>query len=272
MIDLAGLLGLSPEQANAYVTALRSIEGGNYGIMGGAGGRYAGAYQMGPEAIHDTAMRFGVPVPATEQFLADPGLQERFMRGYTAINHQRLMQNPHYAAMPPIEKLKVLGYAWNQGAGGASSFLNTGKVGRDGFGTPGTAYSDRIADLLGGGPISMAMGAGMEGGAGSGETPFGKVFSQLAQRVGGPGKASAEEAPAVEPPAGPFAAAGDAVQARRKTASRMPAPEPARTDVKPVGPFASAEGSAPRPEMEAGFMPRRSVGAPLGGGMRVRAG
>ncbi|WP_041249563.1 hypothetical protein [Gluconacetobacter diazotrophicus] len=47
--------------------------------------------------------------------------------------------------MTDQQRLEVLGYAHNQGAGAALTFLRTGKVGSDANGTPGTAYSDLIA-------------------------------------------------------------------------------------------------------------------------------
>ena len=47
--------------------------------------------------------------------------------------------------MDPTEQQKYLGYAHNQGAGGALKFMNTGVVGRDGFGTAGTKYMTAVA-------------------------------------------------------------------------------------------------------------------------------
>ncbi|MBY0427946.1 MAG: hypothetical protein K2Q32_01870, partial [Alphaproteobacteria bacterium] len=44
--------------------------------------------------------------------------------------------------------LGVLGYAHNQGAGGAAQWLATGHAGRDGFGTSGKKYFDAILDGL----------------------------------------------------------------------------------------------------------------------------
>jgi hypothetical protein len=45
-----------------------------------------------------------------------------------------------------VSQLEILGYAHNQGAGGANNWLNTGKVGSDGFGTKGTKYTELIAN------------------------------------------------------------------------------------------------------------------------------
>src|SRR5688572_8698166 len=83
-------LGFAPEQFCAYRETLSDIESdGRYNIMGGAGGKYAGKYQMGPAALKDTAKKLGVPVPQLRQFLADPAMQEQFMETYTGINNER---------------------------------------------------------------------------------------------------------------------------------------------------------------------------------------
>ena len=44
-------------------------------------------------------------------------------------------------------KLQILGYAHNQGMGGAENWITTGVVGSDGFGTKGTKYTDLILIL-----------------------------------------------------------------------------------------------------------------------------
>jgi cell wall-associated NlpC family hydrolase len=57
-----------------------------------------------------------------------------------------LSSNQTYQSKETTEqKLQILGYAHNQGAGGAAKWLRTGRVGKDGFGTAGTAYSDALA-------------------------------------------------------------------------------------------------------------------------------
>jgi hypothetical protein len=52
---------------------------------------------------------------------------------------------PEYKDSTPQRKLQILGYAHNQGMGGAENWMKTGVVGADGFGTKGTKYTDSIA-------------------------------------------------------------------------------------------------------------------------------
>lgn len=142
-------MNINPEQYNAFKESVASIEsGGKYGIMGGSSGRFAGRYQMGGNEITETAARLGVPRPSTQEFLNNPQMQEQFFEAYTAGHHGQLMNNPKYALKSPEEQLKTLGYAHNQGAGGASSYLNSGRAGSDAFGTSGTVYSSAIGKNL----------------------------------------------------------------------------------------------------------------------------
>jgi hypothetical protein len=152
--QLMSELGLDQRQYNSFRQALADIEssGGNYGTMGGSSGRFAGAYQLGfverPEIV-ETAKSLGVEVPSQEEFLSNPGLQEIFFDQYTLNNHKSLMKrSEEYRNASSEEKLKILGYAHNQGAGGASKWLKTGNVGSDAWGTPGTKYYNAIEDQL----------------------------------------------------------------------------------------------------------------------------
>jgi hypothetical protein len=78
------------------------------------------------------------------------GMQERFFEAYTLGHHEWLMErSPQYRAMSAREKMKVLGYAHNQGAGGALNWIRTGRAGRDAFGTSGSAYAAAIARRFG---------------------------------------------------------------------------------------------------------------------------
>lgn len=144
-------LGIDQRQYNAFRQALADIEsqGGEYGIVGGAGNHYSGAYQFGSAAMLDSAKALGMEVPSREEFLKNPELQEQFLDQYTALNHKTLMKvSPEYQNMTPEERLGVLGYAHNQGAGGAAQWLKTGTVGSDAFGTKGTKYVDAISSQL----------------------------------------------------------------------------------------------------------------------------
>ena len=87
--------GISQAQYDAFRAGIRDIEGGKYGFMGGAGGRYAGAYQMGPSEIRESAMRLKMdPNDAQKRFLSDPALQEKLFENYTREHYDQLMRDP----------------------------------------------------------------------------------------------------------------------------------------------------------------------------------
>ena len=147
-------MGITQKEWDAFREGVTDIEGKRYDRMGGAGGRYAGRYQMGPAEITDTAHRLGVARPSNAQFLGDPAMQERYFENYTMDHYRTLMTNPKFRAMSPRERLKILGYAHNQGTGGpthgggAWGYLEHGTVGHDAFGTGGTAYFGPIQRRL----------------------------------------------------------------------------------------------------------------------------
>jgi hypothetical protein len=143
-------MGMTRAQYDAFKSGVAGKENASYGQMGGSSGRFAGRYQMGADEITETAGRLGVPVPTRSQFLHDPALQERFFEAYTDAHHKQLMQeSAKYRAMTPAEKLAVDGYAHSQGVRGAEMWLDTGVGARDGWGTPGTSYSDAVRRNLG---------------------------------------------------------------------------------------------------------------------------
>jgi hypothetical protein len=148
--SLVGDMGFSPEDWTTYKDALSVIESaGKYNIAGGSGDHYDGRYQMGRGAKTDAARQLrisdpGHDAPAREAFRNDPVMQENFLAGFTKANHRYLMRNSTYRNASPQRKLQILGYAHNQGMGGANKWLNTGKVGVDGFGTEGTKYTESI--------------------------------------------------------------------------------------------------------------------------------
>jgi murein DD-endopeptidase MepM/ murein hydrolase activator NlpD len=85
------------------------------------------------------------------------------------------MGNPKYKSANIERKLQILGYAHNQGMGGAEDWLNTGVVGADGFGTKGTKYTDLIAKNFkakkSGGNLQLAQGAVAVPSGGGGGSP-----------------------------------------------------------------------------------------------------
>jgi hypothetical protein len=138
---------------DAFRNTVAQIEsGGKYNIMGGAGGHFAGRYQLGaighPE-LADTAKSLGVPTPTIAEFLANPEMQERFFERYTLNHHKWLMANsPEYRALSADDKLAALGYAHNQGAQGLAQYLRTHKAGHDAFGTGGNVYESAIRKAI----------------------------------------------------------------------------------------------------------------------------
>lgn len=113
---------------------------------------------MGGEAKADAARILGIPNPGHSSnpndprrvaFRSNPQLQEQMFAAYTLANHGYLSSDPNYNAKQTVEqKLQVLGYAHNQGAGGASKWMRTGRVGKDGFGTAGTKYSNALREAF----------------------------------------------------------------------------------------------------------------------------
>jgi hypothetical protein len=153
--DIASRIGANKQQWDTFRNTIAQIEsGGSYTKYGGSGNHYDGRYQMGAAAKQDAARILGIPYPGHSDdpndprriaFRSNPELQERMFAAYTLANHGYLSSDPNYQTKQTVEqKLQVLGYAHNQGAGGASKWMRTGKVGKDGFGTSGTKYSNAL--------------------------------------------------------------------------------------------------------------------------------
>jgi hypothetical protein len=166
-------IGANLDQWDIFRNSVALIEsGGRYSAMGGSGKHYDGRYQMGEAAKKDGSKVAGVSYPGHSSdpnahvrvsFRNNPQLQETIFTGYTLANHRYLMRNPKYKSASVERKLQILGYAHNQGMGGAEGWLNTGVVGADGFGTKGTKYTDLIAKNFrakkSGGAMELAKGA-----------------------------------------------------------------------------------------------------------------
>lgn len=133
-------------------TVAAKESGGRYDLIGGAHDAYTGKYQMGKGAIQDAANWLREPVPTREHFLHDPEQQERFFRAYTDANNATLRNvSTAYGKMNSLQRFATLGYAHNQGAGGAADWLKTGNARRDGFGTNAEDYA---TDILKAGGVS----------------------------------------------------------------------------------------------------------------------
>ncbi|MFZ9740421.1 MAG: peptidoglycan DD-metalloendopeptidase family protein [Candidatus Nanopelagicaceae bacterium] len=144
-------IGASAEDWDIFRNTVAHIESkGAYDIAGGSGGHYDGRYQMGADAKTDAARVLGIPDPGHNSasraaYRNKPELQEKMFAAYTIANHRYLMRNKDYKNASVERKLQILGYAHNQGMGGAEKWLKTGEVGADGFGTKGTKYTDALA-------------------------------------------------------------------------------------------------------------------------------
>jgi len=147
-------LGADEQSWDIFRNTVAGIESsGRYDVYGGAGNHYDGRYQLGRDAKIDGAKVAGVPNPghskdpndpARASYRMNPGLQELIFAGYTIANHNYLKKLKEYEEKSLAGKLQVLGYAHNQGMGGAEQWLKTGVVGTDGFGTKGTKYTDAL--------------------------------------------------------------------------------------------------------------------------------
>ena len=140
---------------DVYRREMARIEStGEYGDPGGANKHYDGRYQLGRKAKKDAAAQLGETAPAhkaadREAYRNNPEMQERYFAAFTKANHNYLMkENPEYAEASPRRKLQILGYAHNQGMGGADTWLTKGIVGADANKIKGTKYSEAIADAF----------------------------------------------------------------------------------------------------------------------------
>lgn len=132
-----------------FADAVGQIESGNeYDIVGGYNNHYQGRFQMGKAALKDVGIGFSQA--EREAFLADPDAQDDAFEQFTLKNHNYLKaRSQKYRDMTEREQLAVLGYAHNQGRGGALRFLQTGQGQADGFGTEATKYADAVREALG---------------------------------------------------------------------------------------------------------------------------
>lgn len=132
-----------------FSDAVAKIESnGDYGIIGGYNNHYLGKYQMGKAALKDVGI--GYTQADREAYLSNPDMQEDAFEQFTLQNHNFLKnKSQKYRDMMEQEQLSILGYAHNQGAGGALRYLQTGKSQKDGFGTDAQKYVDAVRDALG---------------------------------------------------------------------------------------------------------------------------
>lgn len=156
---------LTQTQYDTFKAAVRQKESGNrYSIMGGSGGAYAGAYQLGIAALEDLgyikkgtyganggkASVFDMTdiwtgkdgVSDKNAFLNNSSVQDSAFDRYVKINLSRLKSIEPSKVIP--EKLAgLLGVAHNQGAGAVTKLLD-GKITADGFGTSTAKYYSEV--------------------------------------------------------------------------------------------------------------------------------
>lgn len=159
-------LGADRRQWDIFRETIAEIEsGGDYNVYGGSGNHYDGRYQLGRAAKIDGSRKVGVTDPGHARnpeaanrvaFRRNPTLQETLFAGFTAANHTYLSRFDDYNAKTKEQQLQILGYAHNQGMGGAREWMSTGVVGSDGFGTRGTKYTDELAAAFRGGASAAA--------------------------------------------------------------------------------------------------------------------
>jgi hypothetical protein len=147
-LDFDGPNPFGERALDIYGQSVGQIESGNrYEITGGYNNHYQGRYQMGRDALADVGVAF--TAADREAFLADPDAQDEAFRAFTLQNHATLSRlSRRYREMPRTEQLGILGYAHNQGAGGAIDYLRTGTAGRDGFGTNPEIYISAVRNGL----------------------------------------------------------------------------------------------------------------------------
>jgi hypothetical protein len=142
-------LNITAKQYDAYREAVGFIESRNNPDQGagGAGGHYWGMYQFGTAATQTTSA-FLKDNTSKEDFQGNQDLAEKHFDALSYLNHKALSKSEEYNKLSAIKKLAVLGYAHNQGAGGARNWLESGEEGHDAFGTSGKKYYDAILKAI----------------------------------------------------------------------------------------------------------------------------
>ena len=124
------------------------MESGNkYDVVGGYNDHYQGRFQLGKAALKDAGIGFSAE--ERKAFLSNPDAQDDAFEAFTLQNHNYLnAKSQKYRDMNQRDKLSILGYAHNQGRGGALRYLQTGDSQADGFGTDALKYVDAVVKAL----------------------------------------------------------------------------------------------------------------------------
>lgn len=141
--------GASQGQYQTFARTVAGIEHARYDQMGGYLNHMAGRYQMSPGTIATVARALHMPTPSQSEFLSSPGLQDRFFETNADLNARYLARHSaQFRNATPEQKLAILGYAHNQGPGGALNWLETGIAQSDRNGTSGDRYSSDVTRNL----------------------------------------------------------------------------------------------------------------------------
>jgi len=157
--DKQGLseLGITQEQFNAYKQGIADVEGARYNQMGGAGGRFAGRYQMGSGEIASAAAVMGISNPSQQEYLSNPELQEKIYMGRTILMNRTMMRiSPEYKNTKSATERLILLAGSQLGEGNLSDSLK-GKSVSDSAGVGiqrwQTAVKNRMNQVAAGKPI-----------------------------------------------------------------------------------------------------------------------
>ena len=102
---------------------------------------------MGKAALKEVGV--GYTDADRQAYLSDPAAQDDAFEAFTLQNHNYLAaRSKQYRAMSEVDQLAVLGYAHNQGRGGALRFLESGVSEQDGFGTDASKYVEAVKSAL----------------------------------------------------------------------------------------------------------------------------
>ena len=145
--DFLKEMGISKKYWKSYLEGIMDIEADKknpYGAMGGAGKKFAGAFQMGKPAMMDAVRHLGIKIPSQKEFLSNPDLQKKMYKAYTYSNFKALMRlSPQFRNMSPEERVRVLPRA-QLGVGNLIKDLKKGTDFKDQFGTPSSRFQEAI--------------------------------------------------------------------------------------------------------------------------------
>lgn len=171
---------LNQKDQDILRSTLKSLESsGDYSVIGGAGGSYIGAYQLGTLALIDLGyLKEGVKgskawktdsnwtgkdgIHSYEDFLKNEAIQDQAVLKYASINEGYLKnKGVQVSSMTPEELGGILAVAHLLGAGGARNYLK-GIDGADAFGTKASKYYETVSEKIKKADKNTEVGADVE--------------------------------------------------------------------------------------------------------------